>query len=163
MPITASLFALLNPIIKSNLTLVRDTYDSFSWIETGYWMKTFGHFQAAILLVDRFHGITSWTLLVTSAGADARKGSCCDVNPLTVRERVFAELMSRERVGPRGADSKVEGDAGWRNSAEGEETWQGQPSRECPTLCLSSVNRDTFSVSRRGCKAIVRRLLELCV
>lgn len=38
-------------------------------------------------------------MLVTSAGADARKGSCCDVNPLTVRERVFAELMSRERAG----------------------------------------------------------------
>lgn len=33
--ITAPLFALLNPIIKSNSTTVRDTYDSFR-IETRY-------------------------------------------------------------------------------------------------------------------------------
>lgn len=36
---------------------------------------------------------------------------------------------------------------------------RGWPSRTtCPTLCLSSVKRDTFSVSRGGCKTIVRHV-----
>lgn len=36
---------------------------------------------------------------------------------------------------------------------------RGWPSRTtCPTLCLSFVKRDTFSVSRGGCKTIVRHV-----
>lgn len=83
-------------------------------------MKTFGHFQAAILLVDRFYGITSWTLLVTSAGADARRGSCCDVNPLTVRELGIcrANVTRESRTGT--------GMARWNETPDGRTARKGR-------------------------------------
>lgn len=78
-----------------------------------------------------------------------------DVNPLTVGERLFVvRNVTREGEETRGNEDRER-----EKQKRVKRDDRGWPSRTtCPTLCLSSVKRDTFSVSRGGCKTIVRHV-----
>lgn len=107
------------------------------------------------------HREIKWRSPVPTRGGSQRGRWSFDVNPLTVRERLFVVLMSHERAETEGTRGGEEGVSGKRVEKSGRErvgrgTTLTRVSHPLFELCQARYIFRFALASRRGCKTIVR-------